>query len=62
MKLIDPYTGEMECKVCGSTHFANIKPRSGGRFYRGSWQCVYGCELPEKNVHADVEQRSPASG
>jgi hypothetical protein len=39
MKLIDPYTGEMECKVCGSTHFANIKPRSGGRFYRGSWQC-----------------------
>jgi hypothetical protein len=39
MKLISPYSGEMECQVCGSQHFASIKPRSGGRYYRGSWQC-----------------------
>jgi hypothetical protein len=39
MKLIDPNTGLMECGVCGSRHFANIKPHSGGRFYRAAWQC-----------------------
>jgi hypothetical protein len=48
MKLVNPWTGEMECKVCGSVHFASIKPMSGGRYYRGSWQCQYGCQLPEK--------------
>ena len=48
MKLIDPHTGLMECKVCGSTHVANIKPDSGGKYYRGSWQCVNGCKLPDK--------------
>lgn len=48
MKLIDAGTGEMECKVCGSSHWANIKPRSGGRYYQGSWQCVNGCKLPER--------------
>ena len=39
MKLINPHTGEMECKFCGSIHYANIKPRSGGKYYYGSWQC-----------------------
>jgi hypothetical protein len=39
MKLIDPSTGLMECAVRGSRHVANIKPQSGGRYYRGSWQC-----------------------
>jgi hypothetical protein len=39
MKLIDPPSGLMECAVCGSRHSANIKPQSGGRFYRGAWQC-----------------------
>ena len=48
MKLINPYTGEMECKVCGSVHFASIKPRSNGKFYYGSWQCIHKCKLPDK--------------
>lgn len=48
MRLIDPRTGEMECKVCGARHLANIRPGSGGQFYRGSWQCQNGCRLPEK--------------
>jgi hypothetical protein len=48
MKLINPYTGEMKCKVCGATHFASIKPMSEGKYYRGSWQCVNKCKLSEK--------------
>jgi hypothetical protein len=52
MKLIDPYTGEMECKVCGSRHFASLQSgykRADGitRYYRGSWQCTYKCKLQE---------------
>jgi hypothetical protein len=39
MKLIDSHTGLMECIVCGSRHFASIQ--SGGRYYRGSWQCSW---------------------
>ena len=40
MKLIDPHTGEMKCKFCGSHHYANLKPQiDGGGYYRGSWQC-----------------------
>ena len=46
MKLIDAETGKMECKVCGSIHLANVKPGSGGKFYRGAWQCPQGCRLP----------------
>ena len=41
MKLLDPITGLMECKACGSLHNANIA--GGGRYRRGSWQCRYGC-------------------
>jgi hypothetical protein len=44
MKLVDPYTGLMECRVCGSRHHANFK--FGGRYRRGSWQCINGCKLP----------------
>ena len=25
MKLVDPYTNKMECKVCGSVHYASIE-------------------------------------
>ncbi len=45
MRLVDPSSGKMECKVCGSVHWANL--RSGGHFYRGSWQCSQGCKLQE---------------
>ncbi len=48
MELINEYTGEMKCKVCGSVHWASIKPRSNGRYYRGSWQCQYGCKIKTK--------------
>lgn len=39
MKVVDGSTGKMECKFCHSVHYASIKPRSGGLYYRGSWQC-----------------------
>jgi len=45
MRLIDARTGLMECKVCGARHWANIKPLSNGKYYRGSWQCQHGCKL-----------------
>lgn len=47
MKLIDPYTGEMECKVYGEKHFASIKPLSNGKYHYGSWQCMNKCKLLE---------------
>ena len=46
MKLIDPSTGLMECRVCGEVSRANL--RGGGHYYRGSWQCQHGCKLPER--------------
>jgi hypothetical protein len=45
MELINEYTGEMKCKVCGAIHLASIKSRSNGRFYRGAWQCQNGCKI-----------------
>ena len=41
MELLNSYTGEMRCRVCGSVHFASIKPHSNGLYYRGSWTCSY---------------------
>jgi uncharacterized membrane protein YdbT with pleckstrin-like domain len=43
MRLLNLNTGLMVCKVCGSEHYASIKPDSGGRYYRGVWQCLNGC-------------------
>ena len=57
MKLINPNTGEMECKVCGSRHVANLKPNSqGGGYHRGSWQCVNGCKLASQAQPEAVQQ------
>ena len=57
MKLTCSYTNQMECRVCGSVHYAMIRPHSGGRFYRGAWQCINGCRIPDQP--ADPE---PAAG
>jgi len=45
MKLIDLRTGEMQCRVCGSVHYASLA--SGGRFKRGSWKCRFYCSADE---------------
>lgn len=49
MKVLDPASGLMECKICGERHYANIKPGSRGKYYRGSWQCRNGCKLQPKD-------------
>ena len=46
MKLLDPNTGLMECRVCGQRHYANLK--GGGHYVRGSWQCSNGCKLKKR--------------
>lgn len=46
IKLIDPSSGLMECKVCGATHFASLQPDKK-RYYRGSWQCQNKCKIDE---------------
>ncbi|MCK4921309.1 MAG: hypothetical protein KAS71_09700, partial [Bacteroidales bacterium] len=50
MKLVDPSTGLMVCRVCGAKHYAQVQSgvdRANGvaRYYRGSWQCQNGCKL-----------------
>jgi hypothetical protein len=50
MKLIDPSSSLMECKVCGKRHIASLQSgdkRKDGvtRYFRGSWQCTDNCEL-----------------
>ena len=48
MKLLDSQTGLMECRICGARHSPLIKPDSGGKFYRGSWQCQHGCKFDDE--------------
>ena len=45
MKLIDVSTGLMECQICGARHLSNLK--TGGKYYRGSWQCQNGCKFED---------------
>jgi hypothetical protein len=60
MKLVDPSAGKMVCKVCGSVHVANIRPGSGGLYYRGSWQCQHAASsLTGRRLRS--KQHSPAS-
>lgn len=61
MELIDPYTGRMRCKVCGAEHCASIKPRSGGRCYYGSWQCVFKDQHPITEATNAEKQEQPTT-
>lgn len=45
MRLLNPDTGLMECRVCGRRHCARLK--SAGLYVRGSWQCISGCKLSD---------------
>lgn len=47
-KLINPSTGQMECKICGKSWWANL--RGGGYYYHGFWQCPYGCKFEDKSL------------
>jgi hypothetical protein len=58
MKLINPDTGHMVCRVCGVAHYAN---RAGGRFRPGSWQCRNGCKPGERPLN-EAEKAEAAFG
>ncbi len=50
MKLIDPSSGLMECKVCGAQKYASLISApfsSKSRWHRGSWQCLNGCTVED---------------
>jgi hypothetical protein len=55
MKLIDPVSGRMVCRVCGAYHYATRG--LGGRFVQGSQTCRYGCARPPPNVAAEEKKR-----
>lgn len=52
MKVVNPHTGLMQCKVCGCYHSPEF--RAGGYFKRGSWQCLNGCKL--EDLKSDQEE------
>jgi hypothetical protein len=54
MKLIDPASGIMQCRVCGFCHSANFRP--GGGFYRGAWQCSWE-KCPSNRKEWDQEKQ-----
>jgi len=62
MELVDPRTGEMRCQVCGSVHYASIRPDASGVYYRGSWQCVKGCNLDAAKKKPKGERREGKEG
>jgi transposase-like protein len=37
--VVNSQTGAMQCLNCGQKWVSNIRPRSGGQYYRGSWTC-----------------------
>ena len=55
MKLVDPSTGEMVCKVCGAIHWAILK--SGGKYFRGAWQCQNGYTLESPSTIIEDERK-----
>lgn len=62
MRLIDPSTGMMECKVCGHRHCANLVRYEQGTFYRrGSWQCINGCKLEDLQDDSETEAKGNAA-
>jgi hypothetical protein len=50
MKLLNPDSGLMECRVCGSRHWANLQ--RGDFYHKDSWTCQYGCRL-ENSTNVD---------
>ena len=37
--IVSTHTSSMECLKCGAVWQAQIRPHSGGEFYRGAWTC-----------------------
>ena len=41
--LINPSTGELKCKICGTTFYSPVKPLVGEIYYHTSFHCPNGC-------------------
>jgi hypothetical protein len=50
MKLLNPSSGLMECRVCGRRHHASLV--GNGHYRRGSWQCPNGCKRTDDPLPA----------
>lgn len=48
VEILDQHSPRFKCKKCGQIWSPNQKPDSGGKFYRGDWQCPNGCK-PSQN-------------
>jgi transcription elongation factor Elf1 len=48
-KLINPYTGELQCKICGTVFYSSVKPLVGEVYYHTEYSCPNGC-----NVNPDI--------
>jgi hypothetical protein len=42
-RLINPHTGELQCKICGTTFFSSVKPLVGEVYYETEYTCPKGC-------------------
>ena len=43
--LINPYTGELKCKICGNTFYSSVKPIVGEIYYNTEFSCPNGCNV-----------------
>jgi len=43
--LINPYTGELQCKICGTIFYSEIKPIVGEVYYNTEFRCPNGCDI-----------------
>ncbi|HVP95855.1 hypothetical protein [Methanoregula sp.] len=41
--LINAHTGELKCKICGTTFYSPVKPIVGEVYYHSSFKCPNGC-------------------
>jgi hypothetical protein len=60
MKLVDPYSGKMQCRICGSRHMGILQP-SGG-YHHGAWQCSDGLCPTNRCRKAAVGQGKRSAG
>ncbi len=42
-RLINPDTGELQCKICGTIFFSEVKPLVGEVYYNNEYICPNGC-------------------
>lgn len=50
MRQVEAEGNLLECRVCGLQVRVRVEPFSGGKFYRGAWQCPRGCRLDPKRA------------